>query len=83
MRNSPEPEAELQVGMRCMAGVPQGRLPTTVADMIYFLFYFILFFGLFRAAPAAYRSSQARGPIRATFAGLHHSHSNTRSESHL
>ena len=31
------------------------------------------FFCLFRAAPAAYRSSQARGRIRATAAGLHHS----------
>ena len=28
---------------------------------------------LFRAAPEAYGSSQARGPIRATVAGLHHS----------
>ena len=33
-------------------------------------------FCLFRAAPAAYGGSQARGPIRATAAGLHHSHSN-------
>ena len=30
----------------------------------------------------AYRSCQARGPIRATAAGLHHSHNNTRSELH-
>ena len=30
---------------------------------------------LFRATPAAYRGSQARGPIRATASGLHHSHS--------
>ena len=35
---------------------------------------------LSRAAPAAYGSSQARGPIGAAAAGLHHSHSNTRSE---
>ena len=32
---------------------------------------------LFRVACAAYGSSQARGRIRATAAGLHHSHSNT------
>ena len=38
------------------------------------------FFNLFRAAPAAYTSSQARGPIGAIDAGLHNSHSNTRSE---
>ena len=37
----------------------------------------------FRAAPAAYGSSQVRGRIRATALGLHHSHSNTRSEPHL
>ena len=33
-------------------------------------------FGLFRAKPAAYEGSQTRGWIRATAAGLHHSHSN-------
>ena len=32
------------------------------------------------AAPAAYGGSQARGRIRAVAAGLHQSHSNTRSE---
>ena len=37
-------------------------------------------FLLFRASPAAYGGSQARGPIRATAAGLHHSHSNTGSK---
>ena len=46
-------------------------------------FFLLLFFGLFvifRAAPMAYGSSQARGLIRATAAGLHHSHSNAISE---
>ena len=38
---------------------------------------------LFRAAPVAYGGSQARGPIGAIAAGLHHSHSNSRSEPHL
>ena len=38
------------------------------------------FFLLFRATPAVHEGSQARGPIRATAAGLRHSHSNTRSE---
>ena len=41
------------------------------------------FFFLFRAAPMAYGSSQARGRIGAAAAGLHHSHSNTRSKPHL
>ena len=31
---------------------------------------------LFRAEPMVYGSSQARGPIRAATAGLHHRHSN-------
>ena len=38
------------------------------------------FFGLFRAAPAAYGGYQARGWIRTTAANLLHSHSNARSE---
>ena len=41
------------------------------------------FFGLFRDAPAARGSFQARGPVGAIAASLHHSHSNTRSEPHL
>ena len=50
--------------------------------------FFVLFccfvlFLLFRATPAAYGSSQARGQIRGAAAGLHHSHSNTSSELHL
>ena len=35
---------------------------------------------LFRATPAAYGCSQARGPVGAVAADLHQSHSNTRSE---
>ena len=35
---------------------------------------------LFRAAPAAYGSSQARGRIEAVTADLHHSHSTAGSE---
>ena len=38
---------------------------------------------LFRAALAAYGSSQDRGQIGATAAGLHHSHSHAGSEQHL
>ena len=41
------------------------------------------FFSLFRAVPLAYADLQTRGQIRATAAGLHHSHSNTASEQHL
>ena len=37
----------------------------------------------FRAKPTAYRSFQAGGWIGAAAAGLHHSHSNTRSKPHL
>ena len=38
--------------------------------------YFFFFFPFFRDTPAAFGSSQARGLIRATAAGLYHSHSN-------
>ena len=44
------------------------------------LFFVFLYF---RTACMAYGGSQARGWIRAAAAGLHHSHSNTRSEPHL
>ena len=44
----------------------------------------IYFFGigLFRAAPTAYGGSQAKGPIQAVAASLHHSHSNVGSLTH-
>ena len=52
--------------------------------------YFIItifysFFGSFflRTAPVTYVNSQPRGQIRAAAVGLHHSHSNSRSEPHL
>ena len=38
--------------------------------------FIYLFVCLFRATPAAHGGSQAKGWIRATVAGLHHSHSN-------
>ena len=47
------------------------------------LAYNFLFYCLFRAAPAAYGSSQARGQIGAVAIDLRHSHSNARSEPHL
>ena len=49
---------------------------------LFFVFCFCLF-AFSRAAPAAYRGSQARGLIRDVAAGLCQSHSNARSESHL
>ena len=47
------------------------------------LFFLFFIFCLFRAFPASCGDSQARGPIEATTASLHHSHSNSRSEPHL
>ena len=44
-----------------------------------FFYIIIIIILLFRAAPMAYGGSQARSQIRAPAAGLHHSHSNTRS----
>ena len=48
--------------------------------LLYFMFYFI---HLFRPAPAAYGSSQARAQIRAVAASICHSHSNVGSKPHL
>ena len=45
--------------------------------------FFIFYFCLFRDTPSAYGGSQAGGLTQAIAAGLHHSHSNTRSEPHL
>ena len=45
--------------------------------------FFVCFLSFSRAAPTAHGGSQARGPIGAVVAGLHHSHSNTRSKLHL
>ena len=50
---------------------------------VVFISMIFFFFNLFRAAPVTKGSSQARGRIRAVVAGLHHSHSSTRSEPHL
>ena len=48
-----------------------------------FSVFYLFFFLLFRAAPVAYGSSQARGRIEAVAAGLCHHHSNAGSEPHL
>ena len=47
--------------------------------------FLFVYFCLFRTVPVEYGSSQARGPIGAAAANLHHSHShsNARSEPHL
>ena len=48
-----------------------------------YIFFFFVFLSFFRAAPAAYGGSQARGLIGAVVAGLRHSHSNARSKPRL
>ena len=53
------------------------------ADIYNTVRFYLFFISLFRAAPAAYGGSQARGWIRAIAASLHHSHWNIRSEPHL
>ena len=52
------------------------RENTCQKHLAFFFVWFFFFFCLFRAAPTAYGSSQARGQIGAAAAGLHHSHSN-------
>ena len=47
-----------------------------------FLIFKNFFFCFFKATPMAYEGSQAKGPIRAVAAGLHHSHSNAGALTH-
>ena len=53
-----------------------------IVNFYYLLFVCFFLFCLFRATPATYGGSQARGLIGATDASLHHSHSNARSLIH-
>ena len=46
----------------------------------FFFFFFFFFLSFFRAAPASYGGSQARGQIGAIATTLQHSHSNLESE---
>ena len=62
-------------------GSPKKKTTTTQSGgRVYIL---LLFLPFFRAAPAAYGSSQARGRIEAAAASLCHSHINTRFEPYL
>ena len=59
----------------------EGKIPSTQKVFCFSIgFSFVC---VFRATPSAYGSSQARGWIRAVAAGLHHSHSNARSQQRL
>ena len=49
-------------------------------DLDHSLVFFLFLFLSFQATPMAHGRSQARGQIRGVVAGLHHSHSNARSE---
>ena len=62
---------------------PWGRLMVFPLEDCWMNFYETFFFFFFKAEPEAYGSSQAKGQIGATAAGLHHSHSHMGSEPHL
>ena len=64
-------------------GLISGYRQTVFNSVIFPFESFFFFFGLFGATPMAYGNSQARGQIGAVAAGLHHSHSNAGSVSHL
>ena len=63
-------------------GTPTNQLDIILRGQheIYWLSFFFSFFLSFKSASVAYRRFQAKGQIRAAAAGLHHSHSNARSE---
>ena len=58
-----------------------GQVSEKKINFFFVLLCFVFVFG--GAAPAAYGGSQARGPIGAVAASLHHSHSNARSKPSL
>ena len=61
--------------------VSLGHLPTFYPLHFFGRVFWVFFFFLFKAAPLlAYVSSQARSPTGAIATGLHHSHSNAKSE---
>ena len=64
----------------CLRHRTKSTALTSSKPLISVQFCFYFYFLLFRAAPVAYGSSQARGQIGDAAAGLHHSHSNARSE---
>ena len=67
----------LQVGIYLVGAL---KISLSVS-LIWFVVFVFCFF--FRTTPKVHGSSQARGWIGATVAGLHHSHSNLGSKSHL
>ena len=60
------------------------ELQSQVTHIFFFssssFFFFFFFFCFLEPTPVAYGSRQARGQIRATAAGLHHSHSKAESK---
>ena len=65
-------------------GTMFGKINSNPSFIIYVCTYvYVCLVLLFMAAPAACGSFQAKGRIRAAAAGLHHNHSNARSEPHL
>ena len=59
------------------------RTPYQNKNVKYVIIKCFFVFRPFRAAPAAYGGSQARGLIGAVAPGLRHSHSNARSKTYL
>ena len=92
---APSPHArgpEEQGSAKYFCSYPQWEQPQSKKRHFFFLYIkglnaeflvFICLFLLFRAIPTANGSSQAKGRIRATAAGLHHGHSNVGSQLHL
>ena len=72
----PGPEIEPELQLRPTPQLWQCQIHYATARTLFF-------FLAFRAAPAAYGGSQARGPSGAVATGLHHSHSHAGSELRL
>ena len=67
-------------GKDSRAVLPCGNTRWATRSHVILFVYLFIYLGLFRAAPVAYGSSQAKSQIRVVAAGLNHSHSNVRAE---
>ena len=68
------------MGCADLGPVPDPSNPCPVCCLV---FFFFVFFCLFRVTPVAFGDSQARGPIRAAATSLCHNHSNVGLKLHL
>ena len=77
------PSHSLPLATTSLLSMPVSLFHRFICAIYYFILLSLFFYVFFRATLTACGSSLARGQIRASAAGLQHSHSNARSEPSL